>query len=61
MDSLELAFTPATELARMVRARQVSPVEVVKVVLDRIERLNPIINAYCTVTADAAVAAARAA
>jgi aspartyl-tRNA(Asn)/glutamyl-tRNA(Gln) amidotransferase subunit A len=37
----------------------VSPVEVVDAVLARIERLNPRLNAYCTITADAARAAAK--
>ena len=34
---LDLSFTPATELARRIRARDVSPVEVVKASLARIE------------------------
>jgi aspartyl-tRNA(Asn)/glutamyl-tRNA(Gln) amidotransferase subunit A len=51
----------ATELAVAIRARRVSPVEVTEAVLARIERLNPRLNAYCTVTADAALEAARAA
>jgi len=57
----ELCWTPATELARMVRARETSPVEVVEAFLARIERINPQVNAYCTVTADQARAAAEAA
>ena len=59
MNDLELAFTPATELRRLVRARQVSPVEVVEAILRRIERVNPTVNAYVTVAADQALAAAR--
>lgn len=59
MDDLELAFTPATDLRRLIRDRQVSPVEVVERLLQRIERLNPVVNAYCTVAADQALAAAR--
>jgi aspartyl-tRNA(Asn)/glutamyl-tRNA(Gln) amidotransferase subunit A len=59
MSSAELCFTPATELARLIRARQISPVELTRAVLERVERLNPIVNAFCTVTADAALAAAR--
>lgn len=45
----------------MIRRRAVSPVEVVEAVLERIERINPAINAYCTVTAEYAREAARAA
>jgi amidase len=59
MLSDELCWKPATELAHMIRARDVSPVEVVDAVLSRIERVNPAINAYCTVIGDEARAAAR--
>ncbi len=57
----ELAFASATELARSVRARDVSPRELVHVFLQRIERLNPRIGAYVTLTADRAVAQAESA
>ena len=39
---------PATELARLVRGRQVSPVEVVEACLARVQRYNPVINAVVT-------------
>jgi aspartyl-tRNA(Asn)/glutamyl-tRNA(Gln) amidotransferase subunit A len=55
----DLCFTSATELARLIRAKQVSPVEITEAVLARIERLNPKLNAYCTLTADAAREEAR--
>lgn len=61
MDATDLCFTPATELARLIRDRAVSPVEVTEAVLARIERLNPRLNAYCTVTAESALAEATAA
>jgi len=57
----DLAYTPATELAALIRTRALSPVELTRAVLERIERLNPALNAFCTVTADAALASARAA
>jgi Asp-tRNA(Asn)/Glu-tRNA(Gln) amidotransferase A subunit family amidase len=44
-----LCFTPATELAAAIRARRLSPVELVDAVLERIARLNPRLNAYLTV------------
>jgi aspartyl-tRNA(Asn)/glutamyl-tRNA(Gln) amidotransferase subunit A len=56
-----LAFMPATDLAEAIRKRQVSPIEAVEAVLGRIARVNPRLNAYCTLTADAARAEARAA
>ncbi len=57
----ELAFEPALELAAKVRAGEVSPTELVELYLERIERLDPQLNAYVTVDADGARAAARAA
>ena len=41
MDDLALAFAPATELRRLIRDREVSPVEVVEQTLRRIEKLRP--------------------
>src|SRR5439155_16042080 len=61
MDATELCFTPATELGRLIRTRALSPVELADAVLARIERVNPTINAYLTVTADLARSEAKAA
>ncbi len=61
MSPADLCYTPATELARLIRGKRLSPVELTRAVLDRIERLNPRLNAFCTLTAEAALAAARAA
>jgi Asp-tRNA(Asn)/Glu-tRNA(Gln) amidotransferase A subunit family amidase len=61
MDATELCYTPATKLAAAIRAKKISPVEVTEAVLARIERLNPTLNAYCTVTAELARTTARAA
>ena len=56
-----LCFTPATELARLYRARQVSPREVLDAALDRIDAVNPKLNAYVTLAREAALQAADAA
>ncbi|MBA2385158.1 MAG: amidase [Actinobacteria bacterium] len=56
----ELAFLPATEQARLVRAGDVSPVELVELYLERIERLDPELGAYVTVRGEQAVAEAQA-
>jgi aspartyl-tRNA(Asn)/glutamyl-tRNA(Gln) amidotransferase subunit A len=61
MTEAELCYTPATKLAALIRAKKLSPVELTRTVLERIERLNPRLNAFCTVTADAAMKGARAA
>ncbi len=60
MDTTELCFTPATELSRLFRSKALSPVELVDAVLARIEKLNPALNAYLTVTADIARQQAKA-
>src|SRR5213592_948893 len=44
----DLADRSATELARLVAAREVSPVEVVEACLARVERYNPVVNAVVT-------------
>ena len=44
-----------------IRERRLSPVEVTQALLDRIERLNPALNAYVLVTHEMAMAAARSA
>jgi len=57
----DLAFTPAAGLAAMIERREVSPVEIVDDLLARIERSQPVLNAFITVFAEEARAAARAA
>jgi AtzE family amidohydrolase len=54
------AFTPATEIAAAVASGRTSATAVITECLDRIERLNPVLNAFTTVTADRARARAAA-
>jgi len=61
MASDELCWRSATELAPLIRRKKLSPVELVDAVLARIERVNPRLGAYVTVTGDEARRAARAA
>ncbi|MFE3260326.1 amidase [Nocardia sp. NPDC059229] len=60
MDS-DICYASARELAGWLRARQVSAVEVVRAHLDRIERINPKVNAIVTLVGEQALDAARAA
>ena len=46
-------------LAPLIRRRKLSPVELTRFLLERISRLQPRINAYITITADAAIAQAK--
>ncbi len=57
----DLCYLSLTEAAELVRSRRVSPVELTQAVLARAERLNPRLNAFITLMADQALAAARAA
>ncbi len=45
-----LAFRSASELARLIRIKEISPVELVDLFLLRIKAINPKLNAYLTVT-----------
>lgn len=55
-----LCFTPATELAGLLRARKLSPVELVTAVLARAERLQPVLNCFITLVPERALAEAAA-
>ena len=56
MDALTIA-----DAAELLRRKQISPVELTRACLERIEQLNPTINAFITVMHDSALAEARAA
>ena len=55
----DIAYTSAAELAALIAQRVVSPVEIVDIVLDRIEKTQPTLNAFITVCAEEARAAAK--
>jgi aspartyl-tRNA(Asn)/glutamyl-tRNA(Gln) amidotransferase subunit A len=57
----DLTSMSIRDVAELVRKKKVSPVELTKASLARIEQFNPALNAFITVTADAALAQARAA
>ena len=59
MPFTDLAYMPATELAALIRSRALSPVELMRATLDRIERSQPVLNAFITVAADSAMAQAQ--
>ncbi len=61
MADADLLYTPATELAPMIRAKQLSPVELMTALLERVEKLEPQLNAFAHLDAEGAMAAARAA
>jgi aspartyl-tRNA(Asn)/glutamyl-tRNA(Gln) amidotransferase subunit A len=61
MAASEISFKSAAELAALIKARKLSPVEVVRAYLDRIEAVNPKVNAFITVTGEQALNQARTA
>ena len=56
MNAAQDVETTIAGLGSEIRNRKVSAVEVTRLFLERIERINPILNAYVTVTADDALA-----
>jgi amidase len=55
MNQVDLAFTPALEQAQLIRNREVSPLELVELYLERIQRLDAQLGSYFTVMAEAAL------
>ena len=57
---MDLCATPAVELARLIRARELSAAELLAAVLARIADANPAVNAIVTLAAEQATATAAA-
>jgi aspartyl-tRNA(Asn)/glutamyl-tRNA(Gln) amidotransferase subunit A len=56
----EILSRSAAEITALYRSRQLSPVEVLTATLDRIDRLNPLYNAFVMIDRDGALSDARA-
>jgi len=59
MSDTDLCYTPATTLAGMIRAKKLSPLELTRAVLARIEKVNPALNVFATPTPELALADAK--
>lgn len=59
MTDSDLAFASIEQIGKLFRKRKLSPVELTKLMLARIEGLNPKLNAYLTVTAELALTQAK--
>ena len=57
----DLTFLSATEMAKGIREKQLSPVELIEAHLSRIETLNPKMNAFVQLAAERARSQAQAA
>ncbi|MEE8413281.1 MAG: amidase family protein, partial [Dehalococcoidales bacterium] len=54
MDNKEICFMSVVEMREAIKTKRLSPVEIMDAILSRIERLNPEVNAYCTLLAESA-------
>ena len=61
MEEGDLEKLTVAEVSRQIRSRKVSPVDLTNLLLGRIEKLNPVLNAYLTLTKDQALSDARTA
>ena len=59
MNSTEIAFMSATETAKAIKAKELSPTEAVRAYLERIDRLDSRLAAYITVVREEALGAAQ--
>ncbi len=59
MIATDLAFAPVAELVRLIRTRELSPVELVRTYLDRIDRWDDRLHAYVTVCREVALREAK--
>lgn len=61
MNEEDLCYLPATELAPMIKAKTISPVEVMTALLARMQKLEPKINAMAAIDPELSMEGARAA
>ena len=54
MNAREICCMSVVEMAEAIKKKRLSPVEIMDAILYRIERLNPKVNAYCTLVAEIA-------
>ena len=59
MSGSDLAYASAVELARRIRAGELSAQELMRATLERVERVNPALNAIVTLCAERALDASR--
>ncbi len=54
MNKDEICFMSATEMLEKIKTQELTSQEITETIIERIEKINPIINAYCTTTIDLA-------
>ncbi|MEO1374949.1 MAG: amidase [Cyanobacteria bacterium J06635_10] len=55
MNQVDLAFAPALKQSELIRRKEVSPLELVELYLERIQQFNPLLGSYFTVAAEQAI------
>ena len=59
MDTLEICYMGAGDLSKLVRSKEISPVEIIEAHLTRIDATEPVLNSFITLLADQARKSAR--
>jgi Asp-tRNA(Asn)/Glu-tRNA(Gln) amidotransferase A subunit family amidase len=54
MSKEQICFMSAQEMGEKIKTQELSSLEITETIIERIEKINPIINAYCTPTFDLA-------
>ena len=54
MNKEDICYMPAWEMADKIKTQELTSLEITEILIERIEKINPIINAYCTPTFDLA-------
>ena len=50
MNKEDICYMPAYEMADKIKRQEITSQEITEILIERIEKINPIINAYCTPT-----------
>ena len=50
MNKEDICYMPAYEMAEKIKTQELTSVEITEILIERIEKINPLINAYCTPT-----------
>ena len=50
MKDEDICYMSAYEMAEKIKSQELTSQEITEILIERIEKLNPIINAYCTPT-----------
>ncbi|MFX1366210.1 MAG: amidase [Promethearchaeota archaeon] len=54
MNKEDICFMSAYDMAETIKRQELTSLEITETIIERIEKINPIINAYCTTTFDIA-------